>query len=181
MSWKNTNDRYGIIAITLHWLMLLLLIAVYACIELRVLYPKGSDPRELLKTWHFMLGLLILLLVWLRIYAKLAFIEPKITPAPSVWQSFAAKLAHLGLYGLMIAMPLLGWCILSASDKPIPFFGLELPALIMPNATFAKSLKSLHETIGVLGYYLIGLHTIAALFHHYVLKDDTLIRMMPRR
>jgi cytochrome b561 len=181
MSWKNTNHRYGTISITLHWLMLLLFIAVYACIELRVLYPKGSDPRELLKTWHFMLGLSVFILVCVRVYVKLVFIEPKITPTPSMWQSFAAKLAHLGLYGLMIGMPLLGWCLLSASGKPVPFFGLELPALIAPNETFAKSLKALHKTVGVIGYYLIALHTLAALFHDYILEDDTLIRMLPRR
>ena len=57
MSWKNTVDRYGLISIGFHWVMFLLLVAVYACIELRVLYPKGSDPRDALKSWHFMLGL----------------------------------------------------------------------------------------------------------------------------
>ena len=63
MSWKNTNYRYGSLSIGLHWLMFLLMIAVYATIELREFYPKGSDPREALKVWHFMLGLSVLALV----------------------------------------------------------------------------------------------------------------------
>ena len=56
--------RYNSFSIGLHWLMLVQLIAVYACIELRELYPKGSDPREALKTWHFMLGLSVFVLVF---------------------------------------------------------------------------------------------------------------------
>lgn len=181
MSWKNTTNRYGALSIGLHWLMLLLLVAVYASIELRELYPKGSDPREALKTWHFMLGLNVLILVVLRIYARLTSPTPKITPEPAAWQTLAAKLVHLALYGLMIGMPLLGWVLLSAAGKPIPFFGIELPALVAKNKDLADSLKELHQTIGVLGYYLIGLHAVAALFHHYIQKDDTLTRILPQK
>lgn len=57
MNWRSTTERYGSLSISLHWLMLFLLVAVYACIELREMYPKGSDPHEGLKTWHVMLGL----------------------------------------------------------------------------------------------------------------------------
>jgi cytochrome b561 len=181
MSWKNTNKRYGTLSIGLHWLMLLLFIGVYACIELRELYPKGSDPREALKTWHFMLGLSIWMLVALRIYARLTAPTPSITPEPVRWQMLSAKLGHLALYGLMIVMPLLGWLLLSASGKPIPFFGLELPALVAKNKELAGLVKEVHQTMGVVGYYLIGLHAAAALFHHYYIKDDTLVRILPDR
>ena len=67
MTWKNTNSRYGTLSITLHWLMFILMIAVYASIELRELFPKGSDPREAMKALHFMLGLSLLLLLTVRI------------------------------------------------------------------------------------------------------------------
>jgi len=181
MTSTKTTSRYSTLSIALHWLMLILFIAVYACIELRELYPKGSDPREALKAWHFMLGLTVMLLAALRIYARLASPTPPITPEPAVWQTMAAKVVHLALYAIMIGMPLLGWVLLSAAGKPIPFFGLELPALVAENKEFAKTLKELHQTIGVLGYYLIGLHAAAAVFHHHVLKDDTLTRMLPVR
>ena len=127
-----SKQRYPFLSITLHWLMLLLLIAVYSCIELRELYPKGSDPREALKTWHF-----------------------------------------------MIIMPLAGWLILSAEGNIVPFWGLSLPSLVAENEPLAKTIEELHETTGMVGYYLIGLHAVAALFHHYVQKDNTLIRMLP--
>lgn len=181
MAWKNNNERYGNLSIILHWLMLLLFIGVYAAINLRELYPKGSDPREALKTWHFMLGLSVLLLVTLRIFARVTSPTPRITPTPAKWQELAAKLAHLALYGLMIVMPILGWLLLSAAGKPIPFFGWELPALVAKNKALAGQIKEIHETIGVLGYYLIGFHAMASLYHHYILKDDTLTRMLPAK
>jgi cytochrome b561 len=181
MSWKNTTSRYGSLSIGIHWLMLLLFIVVYACIELRVVYPKGSDLREALKTWHFMTGMLVFVLVWLRLAARFSGPAPDIQPEPSGWQQVSAKLLHLALYALMIVMPLTGWLVLSASGKPIPFFGLHLPALIGENKDLAKTIKEIHETIGTVGYYLIGLHTLAALHHHYIVRDNTLIRMLPGR
>jgi cytochrome b561 len=78
----------------------------------------------------------------------------------------------------MIGMPIAGWLILSAAGKPIPFFGLELPPLIAENKELSKSIKSLHETAGSIGYFLIGIHAIAGLFHHYVVKDNTLKRII---
>ncbi|MDP1521609.1 MAG: cytochrome b [Methylotenera sp.] len=181
MNMRSTTERYGSLSIGLHWLMLLLLIAVYACIELREIYPKGSDPREALKAWHFMLGLSVFVLVWVRIFARISAASPQIIPAPAAWQSLSAKLMHLALYVLMIAMPILGWLLLSAAGKPIPFFGLELPALVSKNKNLAALIKQIHETGGSVGYFLVGFHAVAALFHHYVVRDNTLLRMLPKR
>lgn len=180
MSWKNSNERYGTLSIALHWLMFILMAAVYASIELREIFPKGSDPREAIKALHFMLGLSVLLLLMLRIYARVSSPCPIIKPALSCMQNAAAKAGHLALYALMLVMPVLGWLTLSAAGKPIPFYGAELPALIAQNKELAKSLKELHETIGVIGYYLIGFHVLAALYHHYFKKDNTLTRILPR-
>jgi cytochrome b561 len=181
MSWKNDEHRYGGLSIALHWLMLVLMVGVYACIELKGNFPKGSEPRELLKQWHFMLGLSVFVLVWLRLLARLIAPAPKIVPAIPAWQALPAKLMHLALYGLMIGAPLAGWLILSAAGKPIPFFGLQLPALIGKNPELAGQIKELHELAGTAGYWLIGLHAAAGLFHHYVKRDNTLTRMLPGR
>lgn len=181
MNWKNTITRYGSLSIGLHWLMLLLFIAVYGSIELRELFEKGSDPREALKAWHFMLGMLVFVLVWLRIAARFTGPTPLIHPAPPEMQEISGKLLHLALYLLMIGMPLTGWLLLSAAGKPIPFFGLELPALIAENKDLAKQIKELHEAVGKAGYLLIGLHAAAALYHHYIKRDDTMTRILPER
>jgi cytochrome b561 len=181
MNWKNSTTRYGSLSISLHWLMLIVFIAVYATINLRELYEKGSDPREALKTWHFMLGMLAFALVWLRIVARFSDPTPGISPQPPHKQELAAKLLHLALYALMIGMPLTGWLLLSAAGKPIPFFGLELPALIGENKDLAKQIKELHEFVGTMGYFLIGLHAVAAFYHHYIVRDNTLTRILPER
>ncbi len=81
----------------------------------------------------------------------------------------------------MIGMPLAGWLILSAGNDRVPFFGLELPALIGPDIALSKQIKYWHETVGEIGYYLMGSHALAALFHHYVLRNNTMKRMLPWR
>ena len=179
MTWKNSNERYGSLNITLHWLMFVLMVAVYAFIDLREIFPKGSDPREAMKALHFMLGLTILLLVLPRILSRLIGSVPKIVPESPAWQHSAARIAHLALYSFMLIMPILGWLMLSAAGKPIPFFGLELPALIGEDKELAKFIKEIHETVGEIGYFLIGLHALAALFHHFFQRDTTLVNMLP--
>ena len=176
---SSTTHRYHPAAIWLHWLMFLLLIAVYGFIEFRELFEKGTEPRELMKTIHFMLGLCVLLLVSARIFTRLTNAVPPIVPTLAAWQRAVSALIHFLLYVWMVTMPILGWLMLSAADKTIPFFGLELPALIGADKEFAKTLKGIHEWLGVAGYWLIGLHVVAGLFHHLVQRDNTLLRMLP--
>lgn len=182
MSWKNSNDRYGSLSIGMHWLMLVLLIGVYAVINVHDLAPKGSALRADLKTWHFVLGMGVLALVAVRLVTRLmSGPVPRIEPQLPVWQRRLGEWTHLALYVFMIAMPVLGWLALSAKGEPVSLLGLPLPMLIGPDKALSRSLKEIHETIGTLGYYLIGLHAAAALFHHYLLRDNTLLRMLPAR
>lgn len=129
-----------------------------------------------------MLGLAVVALVWLRLALRLKLKRrpPGIVPAVPARQHCLATTMHLALYAFMIIMPLLGWLLLSAESKPVPFFGLELPAMVGADAALADSLETLHETIVAAGHYLVGLHAVAALFHHYFLHDNTLLRMLPQ-
>lgn len=163
----------------LHWLTFWLLVAVYALVEFKGIYPKGSEPRELMKHWHFMLGALVLMVVFVRLFLRAKFPAPAITPTPPAWMNALAKLMHLALYAFLLAMPVLGWLVLNAHGKAVPFFGLELPVLIDEDKTLGRSLKEVHETMGKVGYLLIGLHAVAAIYHHVLIKDDTLTRMLP--
>ena len=180
MQWRNSTERYGALSIGLHWLTLFLFAAVYACIELRELFPKGSDSREAMKMWHFMLGLCVFVLVWLRLAVHLTSLVPRIVPVPPKWQKLSANLMPVALYALMIRMPIVGWMILSAEAKPIPFFGLQLPARVEKSKALAELTKERHEIGGTFGYFLIVLHAAASIFHHYVLRDNTLRRILPR-
>lgn len=175
------NQRYNGFSIGVHWLTLALLVAVYALIELRGIYPKGSAAHEAMKTWHFMLGLTVFGIVFVRLALRAMFRTPPIQPPLPAWQHYLAATMHLLLYAFLLGMPVLGWLTLSAQGKVIPFFGLELPALLGPDKALGHSLEDLHQTIGTLGYYLIGLHAAAALYHHYIVHDDALRRMLPRR
>lgn len=179
ISLRNSPQGYSSTLIALHWLMLVLIVAVYACIELRTFFPRGSDPRETLKMWHFMLGLSVLFLASIRLVVRImAGPAPDIVPPPNVWQHRLAKTVHVFLYLFMLGMPIAGWVILSASGKPIPFFGLELPPLTGENKDLSTKVKEVHELVGLAGYFLIGLHAAAALVHHYLFRDNTLKRML---
>ena len=181
MKWRNSIANYGALSVGFHWVMVALLAAVYACMELRGYFPKGNASRDLLKNLHFMLGLSVLVLAATRLVINLVDRAPGITPAPPGWQKFSARAMHYALYALMLGLPLLGWLLLSASGKPIPFFGTTLPALLGENKDTADLIKEVHETGATVGYFLIGFHAVAALFHHHVMRDDTLRRMLPRR
>lgn len=181
MSLKNTENRYGSLSIKMHWLMFILIAATFAFIECRVFFEKGTETRDLFKMWHFMLGLSVLVMVLIRLYFRFTQVTPKIPPTPSAIQNMIAKIAHIVLYVFMVMMPIMGWVMLSAFGKPIPFFGLELPSLIGINKELGKSIHDTHEFVGRIGYFLIGFHALAAIVHHTIQKDDTLIRMMPEK
>lgn len=172
--------RYGKLSITLHWLMLVLFVGVYACVEIKGFMPRGSEARGLLMGLHGMFGASIFVLVWLRLLGRLTP-HPPITPKPPAWQTAIAHLMHLALYGLMIVTPVLAWLMLAAGDKPFPYFGIHVPAPVAVDPDLAKKIKYWHELIGNAGYWLIGLHAAAGLFHHYWVGDDTLDRMLGGR
>lgn len=176
----HSPSRYSTPIIAMHWLTVVVFIDIYAAINLADFFPKGSDTRQLVKNLHFSLGLLVFGLVWLRIVFRVLGGTPDIVPPMPHWQAKLAKLGHLALYALMVFMPLLGWAMLSASGKPIPFFGLDMPTLISENKPLGRTLKDIHELGGNLGYFLIGGHAAMALFHHYFVQDNTLRRMTLR-
>lgn len=181
MTWKSTAHHYSRMSIALHWLMVLLFILIYASIEFRGIFPKDSDGRNLMKDAHFMLGLTVFALVWLRLLARSLGVAPPITPAPPAWQTALATLMHWALYLFMISMPILGWLITSAEGHQVMFYGFDLPLLVAENKEFAKQVEGWHVLIATIGYWLIGLHALAGIYHHYVVRDNTLLRMMPKR
>jgi cytochrome b561 len=181
MKWRNTGGGYGSVAIALHWLMLVLLVGVVALMELRGYFPKGSVPREAMKHWHYVFGLVVLVLAVLRVANRFAGPSPAIVPAPPGWQSALATVVALGLYALMLGMPLVGWMALSANGDPIPFFGWQLVPLVGVDAGLAEVLEELHEAGATAAYVLVGLHVAAALYHHYLVRDNTLQRIVPWR
>lgn len=173
-----TRTSYEPALIAIHWITVLVFIVIFSAIELRGYFPRGSATRDLLLATHKSCGMLILLLVLVRVVIRGRNPAPSIVPAPPAWQNGIAHLVHLTLYAAMIAMPLLGWAMTSAGDHPIPFFGLSVPPILAPNKELSKTLAEIHEFIGNALYFVIGFHALAALAHHYLLKDNTLLRMV---
>jgi cytochrome b561 len=180
MKWRNSNTHYGWLPAALHWLMLLLLVAVFASMELRGYFPRGSVAREAMKSWHYTLGVSVLLLALVRLAISFIGPVPAISPPPPSLQALAARLMKLALYGFMLGMPLLGWAMRSAEGMPVVFFGLALPPLVGASEQLADWLEELHEAGASVAYVLIGLHAAAALYHHYLVRDNTLRRMLPK-
>lgn len=178
MNWTSSRDGYGVPSVAFHWLMLLMIAAAYATMELKSVFPKGSTHREALAVWHYTLGLSVFPLAWLRLSVRWLGTEPAVAPAPPAWQIAAARIMHWALYVFIVVMPILGWLTLSAKGGPVPFFGYELPALIGKSERLAEALKEVHEALATLGYLMIALHAAAALYHHYVRRDNALRLML---
>jgi cytochrome b561 len=174
------TPRYARLSMILHWLMLALFVGVYGCIEIKGLLPRGHALKGLFLGAHALFGIAIFLLVWLRLLGRL-MPRPAIVPRPPAWQTGVSHLMHLALYGLMIVTPLLAWLMLNAAGKPIPYFEFSLPTLVAVDPDLARQFKHWHEWLGSAGYWLIGLHAAAGLFHHYWVRDNTLVRMLPKR
>jgi cytochrome b561 len=181
MKWRNSTTNYGALSVGFHWVMVALIVVVYASMEMRGIFPEGSTSREFMKTLHYILGLSVLALAALRLVVNLLDRTPGIMPEPSRWQSLSARAMHYALYALMLGLPVLGWLLLSASGDQVHLFGIALPPLTAENKALADLLEEIHETLATAGYFLIGGHALAALLHHYVSKDNTLRRMLPRR
>lgn len=173
--------RYSRSVIALHWLTVLLLVAVFALIEFKGIYPKGSPERDAMKAWHFTLGMTVFVLTWLRLIFRAVTRTPPITPAIPAWQRMLSQATHGLLYAMMVLLPFSGWIMVSAAGGTVWFWATDLPALIAQNKETAHNIKEVHEAIGNIGLALIGLHAVAAIYHHHFMKDDTLTRMLPGR
>ena len=173
------NTTYTRTAIVLHWLIAGLIVMTFPL----GLYMSGMllSPRKLqLYSYHKWIGIIILTLVVLRLLWRLSHQPPALLTGLPRWQALGAHAVHGGLYVLMLAVPLSGWLMTSALGFPVVLFGvLPLPDLIAANKATGHLLKTVHE---LLNYSLLGLvvlHVLAALQHHFILRDRTLSRMFP--
>lgn len=179
MSNTATHDRYSKLSITLHWLTLVLMAAIYITIELHESLPRGHALRRPMEDWHIYLGVCLLPIALFRAVTILRAQIPAIVPQPPVWQMRITKLMKVYLYVLMIGAPLIGWIMVNAEGHIVNLWGLALPTLVSESESLAGLASEAHEVLGVSGYIFIAVHAFAALYHHYLVKDNTLKRMLP--
>jgi cytochrome b561 len=179
MQWRNSTDTYGALAKFLHWTIVILIIAQYVIIEAAEDLPDGVGKFAMV-TRHKSIGMLVLGLALVRILWKLL---NKGNPAPVAMprpQRIAAAASHGLLYALILAQPVSGWVMSSAANYPVTFFGwIQFPALIGPDKGAVEFYEEVHEILFKTLLSIAVLHVLAALYHHFIRKDDTLRRMLP--
>lgn len=181
MKLRNSAERYGLVAIVLHWAIAVL---AFGQIGLGLTMMRVESQRlafDLIQ-WHKSTGFLIFGLFALRLAWRLANPLPRQPASLRPWERRLAAAVHRLLYALFLALPLSGWTLVSASVLGIPtlVFGLfllpHLPVEISePNENFWRFV---HHLLAYAAIALIAGHALAALRHHFILRDETLKRML---
>jgi cytochrome b561 len=180
MRFRNSADGYGAVAQSLHWLTVVLVAIAWALGTFDDVLPKGAARTAGLFV-HISAGMAILVALVARVLWRL--VDPPPQPAPTTlgaWVATASRLAHYALYALLIAVPVAGIVLQFARGDALPLFGLaEIPSPWVADRTYARSVKGVHEVLANALAMLAVFHAAAALVHHWVLRDRTLVRMLP--
>ncbi|WP_176582374.1 cytochrome b [Mariprofundus erugo] len=176
---RNTATSYGWPSIALHWLMAIAIIAMFALgvwMTSLTYYDRWyHDAPEL----HKSIGMLLMLMLIVRFGWRLINTPPAL--AGQWWEQLVALAVHRLHYVLMFIVMCSGYLIPTAEGTGIDLFGwFTIPATL----TFDRQQADLIGTIHRLGAWaIIGLtvlHAGAALKHHFIDRDNTLLRMFGR-
>lgn len=172
-------SRYRSSQRLLHWLMAIVIISALV-IGLYCSYLTPGIPlRRALLDVHKSLGMTALFLIAIRLPLRLSLGEPANQRPLGVFNHLAARSAHVLLYMLMILMPFAGYTTSAAGGHDLPWFGLfQLPNLLPLDKGIERTAAGIHEYGAYCLYAIVSLHILAALWHHFVRKDEVLKRMM---
>jgi cytochrome b561 len=172
------GPRYTKVAIWLHWLIGLAVIANIGLAMLTEGLPKETHRAAM--GIHKALGIAILALTVIRILWRLGHRPPPLPAATPAWQRPLSKIVHFLFYVLLILLPLSGWVWMSAADRPIDFFGLlTIPTIVAPNENLADVMHDRHELLGLTMLALAAIHILAALKHQFYDRNGLIGRMNP--
>lgn len=170
-------DRWNGLAKTFHWVLAILVLAqLYYGFTLADL-PRDPAVRGPVFTIHVDIAVSILILMTLRLVWRLLRPAPK-PLAPGI-AGFAGRAVHWLFYLMLFGLSLGTIIAQQALGRTPAFFGMALPKLVEPNQELGRAIFSQHGTAGTILAVLVGLHVLAALWHHFIRKDNTLLRMLP--
>ncbi len=176
-----TENRYDRVAIAFHWLVAILIVVNVLLAWSLGSFDRHSPVHESLMTLHKSIGTTVLILAIFRAAWRLAHPIPPLPASVPQWQRLAARTDQGLLYVLIFLMPLTGLIDAAAFSQPVRFFFLfDLPTVIAHNEPLGHAAFAVHKIGAKALYVLLFLHASAALYHHYLLKDDVLRRMLPR-
>lgn len=169
---------YTAVARLFHW-STAALVLVMIPIGIVMANANVGPAQDTLYHLHRSIGAVLLPLVLARLFYRLGHPPPPLPASVAAAQRGMAHVTHWALYGLLLLQAVIGWIATSAYRAPILVFWLfELPPIWPVDRPFSESLFAVHRVMGVGLLVLIGLHIGAALFHHVVLKDTVLRRML---
>lgn len=173
------SHQYTATAKSLHWLMAVMLFGLLALGLYMTDLPLSPEKLKLY-SWHKWAGVTVFLLLLFRLLWRIKNPPPPLPESMPKALQLVAHAGHFGLYALMFAIPLSGWLMSSAKGFQTVYFGvLPIPDLIEKNKELGHLLAEVHETLSWLFIILLVGHIAAALKHHFIDKDDILIRMLP--
>lgn len=179
-----SDNRFSATTRTLHWLTVPLLAIAWALGTFDEILPRGTARAAGLMV-HISIGLAILAMLLARIPLRIASAPPagptKFGTWMTIWTDPAARVTHYLLYFLLAAVPVSGIILQFAHGASLPLFGFaEIASPWAYNRTFAHNVKEVHELTAHALLITAVFHAIAALIHHFVFRDNTLLRMLPR-
>jgi cytochrome b561 len=165
----------------MHWAVVVLVLGAALTGLFGEDLPRGAI-REAGLFAHISFGIAILSFAIARLLWRLADPPPAPIDTPlGPWGELAGQVAHYAIYALLIAIPVAGIMLQFARGEPLPVFGLfDIASPWTADRAFAHDVKEVHEALANALLALVGLHAAAALVHHYVFHDRTLLRMLPR-
>jgi len=172
------NTAYSLTARALHWITAVLVLIMLP-LGVAIANELGGPLKDSLYDLHRSIGTVIIPLVILRLGYRLTHPPLPLPEDIPPIQQRAAHATHWGLYGLLLVQPLVGWIATSAYGAPIMIFGLfQLPPIWPRDLAFSELLFVVHGLIGAALACLAAVHIGAALYHHFVRKDQVLMRML---
>ncbi|MEP9368584.1 cytochrome b/b6 domain-containing protein [Xanthobacter sp. VNH20] len=173
------QNRYTMMMRSLHWLTVALVLTVYGLTYVVDLFARGTPERGAVWGLHISFGLVLLVVVLWRLVVRAVGPLPAPSAALSRLMYIASHAVHMILYVLLIATPVLGITMTFLRGQSISLFGLlTIASPFTPDRDFARQVLWVHENSANLLMIVAALHALAALYHHFVRKDDVLQRML---